>query len=354
MNYLELENFLNNKRHHWLVTGGAGFIGSSLAERLIKLGQQVSVLDNLSTGSAANIEYLEQKASEYSGSAFKFIKGDIADLNICKTSMAGIDFVLHQAALGSVPRSISDPVATHNSNLTGFLNILIAAQEQAISGFVYASSSSVYGDSQISPKKESDCGAVLSPYAASKKGNELYAESFAPRTPFKIIGLRYFNVFGPRQDPQGPYAAVIPRWIQALKSGIQPVIFGDGETSRDFCFIENVVQVNLLAAFSSAGLLNNQDLLTTDIKSKKASVYNVAAGRETTLNQLYQLILSSYCEASRMSIVECPEARYEGFRDGDIRRSLADLTTVGQELNYEPAVSVSEGIGHTVRWFLTS
>lgn len=309
----------------FLVTGGAGFIGSNLVEYLLKYGaKKVSVLDNLSNGFKKNIEPF------LSNPAFEFIEGDITDVDTCKKACDGIDLVAHQAALGSVPRSIKFPLATHAANATGFLNMLSAAKDAGVQRFVYASSSSVYGDSKVSPKKEEGIGKALSPYAVSKLTNELYAGVFALNYGMKIIGLRYFNIFGPRQDPNGPYAAAIPLFMDALINNTPAYINGDGEHSRDFTFIENAVQANVNALFCKNDEAFNK-------------VYNVAVGENTSLNTLFTTLQELSGNSTK------PEYREE--RPGDIRHSLADISLARKMLGYDPKVKLKEGLDITLKWF---
>src|SRR5512137_1376929 len=301
----------------WLVTGGAGFIGSHLVEALLGLGQRVRVLDSFVTGHRRN---LEEAGRGHEGS-LELMEGDIRDLDLCRQAVRGAELVLHQAALGSVPRSIEDPLASHAANVTGFLNVLWAAREAGVRRVVYASSSSVYGDHPALPKVEDHVGRQLSPYAVTKYADELYAHAFGQAYGLELLGLRYFNVFGPRQDPEGPYAAVIPLWFRSLLEGKPVHVNGDGETSRDFCHVDNVVQANLLAA-------------TTANPEAMGKVYNVAVGDRTTLNQLFGAIQD---EVARLH----PAARnarpvYRDFRAGDVRHSLADVGLARTLLGYEP------------------
>lgn len=321
----------------WLITGVAGFIGSNLLECLLLLGQAVVGLDNFSTGHPKNID----EALEHGGvgARFRLIYGDTRDLNVCREACQGVDIVLHQAALGSVPRSISDPLASHASNVDGFINMLVAARDAKVSRFVYASSSSVYGDDPSLPKREERIGEPLSPYAATKVVNEIYAGVFKRVYGLQTIGLRYFNVFGRRQDPQGPYAAVIPRWVSNVLSNAQCTILGDGETSRDFCHVDNVVQANLLAATIG-------DEAATD------QVYNVACGRRTTLNELYSVIRDEVVE-KRPDLIPPPPV-YEDFRPGDVRHSLADVGKIGHHLGYVPSRMVADGIGEAINWYIAN
>ena len=320
----------------WLITGIAGFIGSNLLERLLAMGQNVVGLDNFSTGHRHNLEEVRELVGENAWKRFQFIEGDISNASDCQKACHSVDYVLHQAALGSVPRSIEDPLGTHQSNVDGFINMLIAANHAKIKCFVYASSSSVYGDDPTLPKQELVTGRLLSPYAATKHIDEIYADVFARSYGIKCIGLRYFNVFGPRQDPNGAYAAVIPRWINELLRGKIPSIHGDGETSRDFCYIDNVVQANLLSA-------------ETENMEESTQVFNIAAGHRTTLNELFALIqenLAAY-DANVRTIVPiyCP------FRPGDVRHSHADISKARNLLGYEPIYDVTRGLRETVKWF---
>ena len=322
----------------WLVTGAAGFIGSHLVERLLELGQRVTGLDNFSTGHRRNLDDVHRSVGDQRWGGFRFVDGDICDDQACMDALTGTDIVLHQAALGSVPRSIAEPMRTHNSNLTGFVNMLLAARRSGVKRFVYAASSSTYGDHPALPKTEDVIGRPLSPYAVTKLANELYASVFAMHYGMEIIGLRYFNVFGPRQDPEGAYAAVIPRWIAQRMEGQQPVIFGDGETSRDFCYVANVVQANLLAAASSD-------------KGSLDQVYNVAVGESTSLNSLLSQIDQAVARLVGKSRSRWEPPRYEEFRAGDVRHSLADISKARKLLGYEPTYIVSRGLEETVDWF---
>jgi len=323
----------------WLVTGVAGFIGSNLLEALLNLGQRVIGLDNFSTGHAHNLEDVRASVGQAAWKRFHFIEGDITSFEDCMAAVGGVDLVLHQAALGSVPRSISDPISTNRANIDGFLNMLLATRNAGVNRFVYASSSSVYGDHPELPKVESRIGRPLSPYAATKYTNELYAEVFAKSYGMEIIGLRYFNIFGARQDPSGAYAAVIPRWFGNLLRREPCVINGDGETSRDFCYIENVVQANLLAA-----VVSGEDAI--------GQVYNIAFGARTTLNELYTLIQASLLRARPdLSSVADLEPIYKPFRAGDVRHSRADISKAIRLLGYKPTHSVEQGIDEAVAWY---
>lgn len=319
----------------WLVTGVAGFIGSNLLEELLKLDQQVVGLDNFSTGKESNLAEVKSLVSPKQWSRFQLIKGDITDLATCEQACTGSDYVLHQAALGSVPRSIDEPIRSHDSNVTGFLNMLVAARDARVKQFVYASSSAVYGDHPGLPKVEDKTGSVLSPYAATKAMNETYANVFARTYGMTTVGLRYFNVFGPRQDPEGPYAAVIPLWVAALLQQLPVHINGDGETSRDFCFIANVVQANLLAAHASAEAANQ--------------VYNIAVGEQTTLNELFQLLQEGLCGPARNLTKQKPV--YREFRPGDVRHSLADIGKARRLLGYEPTHRMKQGLACALDWY---
>jgi UDP-N-acetylglucosamine/UDP-N-acetylgalactosamine 4-epimerase len=320
----------------WLVTGAAGFIGSHLVERLLTLGQDVVGLDNFATGSRANLDAVRIRAGEQYWGRFSFTEADICDLDACKVAAQGVHYVLHQAALGSVPRSIADPVLSNRANVDGFLNVLVAARDANVRRVVYAASSSTYGDHPGLPKVEEIIGKPLSPYAVTKYVNELYADVFSRTYGLESIGLRYFNVFGPRQDPQGAYAAVIPRWFEQLCQGLVPQINGDGETSRDFCFIDNTVQANLLAATSENPEACNR-------------VYNIAIGARTTLNELYYSIRSLLSEVVGVGKIE---PNYAEFRAGDVRHSQADISRARDLLGYHPTHTVEQGLAVTSEWFL--
>lgn len=321
----------------WLVTGVAGFIGSNLLETLLKLDQRVVGLDNFSTGFQHNLVEVQSLVTNAQWQNFTFIQGDITNPVDCAKACTDIDYVLHQAALGSVPRSIADPAATNAANITGFLNMLIAARDAKAASFTYAASSSTYGNHPGLPKVEDVIGKPLSPYAVTKYVNELYGDVFARTYGFKTIGLRYFNVFGPRQDPNGAYAAVIPKWIASMIKGEPVYINGDGETSRDFCFIENVRQVNLLAALSENPNALNQ-------------VYNVAVGDRTSLNQLYQQIhlnlLLTYPHLTGI------EPNYRDFRAGDVLHSQADISKAYKLLGYQPTHHIAEGLKVAMGWYV--
>lgn len=319
----------------WLITGVAGFIGSNLLETLLKLNQNVVGLDNFATGHQHNLDEVQSLVKPEQWANFKFYKGDIRNFEDCQTACAGVDYVLHQAALGSVPRSIADPITTNAANITGFLNMLTAARDAEVKSFTYAASSSTYGDHPALPKVEDNIGKPLSPYAVTKYVNELYAEVFARTYGFKAIGLRYFNVFGKRQDPNGAYAAVIPKWTAAMIAGDDVFINGDGETSRDFCFIENTVQANILAA-------------TTQNDEAKNQVYNVAVGDRTTLNDLFNAVKSALNE-HKITYIKKPI--YRDFRKGDVRHSQASVKKIENLLGYEAKYNIDEGIDLAMNWY---
>jgi UDP-N-acetylglucosamine/UDP-N-acetylgalactosamine 4-epimerase len=319
----------------WLVTGVAGFIGSNLLETLLKLDQTVVGLDNFATGFQHNLDEVQGLVSAEQWMRFRLITGDIRELADCQAACAGVDYVLHQAALGSVPRSIADPIMTNSANITGFLNMLVAARDAKVASFTYAASSSTYGDHPALPKVEDVIGNPLSPYAVTKYVNELYADVFMRSYGFATIGLRYFNVFGPRQTPNGAYAAVIPKWAAAMIAGDPVVINGDGETSRDFNFVVNAVQANILAATATDAAARNQ-------------VYNVAVGGRTTLNQLFVWLGESLAE---QGIVYSADPVYQDFRAGDVRHSQADVSKIKRLLGYDPKFEIREGISVTMPWY---
>jgi len=323
----------------WLVTGVAGFIGSNLLEALLKLDQRVVGLDNFATGHRHNLEAVRKLVSEEQWGRFRFDEGDICDAEACVRAVQGVDYVLHQAALGSVPRSLQDPIRTNATNITGFLNMLTASRDAKVRRFVYAASSSTYGDHPGLPKVEDQIGRPLSPYAVTKYVNELYADVFGRCYGTESIGLRYFNVFGPRQDPDGAYAAVIPKWYGALLRNEPIQINGDGETSRDFCYIANVVQANILAATTVSETAVNQ-------------VYNVARGDRTTLNELFGLIRERVAIA-RPALVSVQPV-YRGFRDGDVRHSQASLEKIAGALAYQPTHTVADGLDEATGFYLKS
>lgn len=327
---------LRKEPRRWLVTGVAGFIGSNLLERLLELGQHVVGVDNFVTGHRHNLEDACSKTAQ--GARFDFIEGDICDPAICERAMGGVDYVLHQAALGSVPRSVDNPRSSHASNVDGFINLIDAARQAQVKRFVYASSSSVYGSDTSDVKTEERMGKPLSPYAATKLIDEVYADVFARVYGIEAIGLRYFNVFGARQDPNGPYAAVIPRWTQHLLDDEPCLLFGDGTKSRDFCYIANVVQANLLAATAPAA-------------AAEARVFNVACGERTTLEQLFELIRDRVADHH-------PRARTANLASrppqvGDIPHSLADVSRARQHLGYEPTHDIARGLDETTSWYVT-
>jgi UDP-N-acetylglucosamine 4-epimerase len=321
----------------WLVTGGAGFIGSHLVETLLREGQKVVVLDSLVTGYQRNLDDAVKRAGQGAAARLTFHHADITSLEACQKACVGVDWVLHQAALGSVPRSIALPLDSHRANVDGFINMLVAARDAKVKRFVFASSSSVYGDEPTLPKLESRVGRVLSPYAATKHINEVYAQVFQRSYGLETVGLRYFNVFGPRQDPNGAYAAVIPRWMASLLKGEACQINGDGSTSRDFCFVKNAVQANLKAALS-------QTAGATD------TVYNVAVGGKTSLVELHQMIRDRL--ASRRPEIAKLEPAFRPFRDGDIKDSQADISKARSLLGYAPTHTVSQGLDETVAYAL--
>ncbi|MCA1978316.1 MAG: Vi polysaccharide biosynthesis UDP-N-acetylglucosaminuronic acid C-4 epimerase TviC [Thiobacillus sp.] len=321
----------------WLVTGAAGFIGCNLVEALLQLDQHVVGLDNFATGHEKNLAQVQAAVGPERWSRFRFKRGDIRDLITCHTVCAGVDYVLHQAALGSVPRSIEDPLSTHAANNTGFINMLVAARDARVKRFVYAASSSTYGDHPGLPKVEDVIGKPLSPYAVTKLVNELYADVFGRCYGMESIGLRYFNIFGRRQDPKGAYAAVIPKWVASMIANEPVYINGDGETSRDFCYIDNVIQANLLAATSQHAEAANQ-------------VYNVAVGERTTLNQLFETIRASL--APRFPHLADARPVYRDFRAGDVRHSLADISKARARLGYEPTHRIGEGLAEAMDWYV--
>ncbi|GAA5632046.1 UDP-N-acetylglucosamine 4-epimerase [Acinetobacter calcoaceticus] len=322
----------------WLITGVAGFIGSNLLETLLKLNQKVIGLDNFATGHQYNLDEVQSLVTSEQWLNFSFIQGDIRNLEDCQKACFEVDYVLHQAALGSVPRSIVDPITTNAANITGFLNMLVAARDAQVKSFTYAASSSTYGDHPALPKVEENIGNPLSPYAVTKYVNELYADVFARTYDFKCIGLRYFNVFGKRQDPNGAYAAVIPKWTAAMIQNEDVFINGDGETSRDFCFIENTVQANILAA-------------TTTNDEAKNQVYNVAVGDRTTLNDLFNAIKNALGE-NEIEYVKKPI--YREFRKGDVRHSQASVEKIETLLGYNAQYVISQGVDLAMKWYVTA
>jgi UDP-N-acetylglucosamine 4-epimerase len=332
----DVEQHLRENRYHWLVTGAAGFIGSNLVEALLRLNQRVTGLDNFATGHQRNLDQVRDLVGGGLWANFTFIEADIRNFADCTRACEGVDFVLHQAALGSVSRSIDNPIGTNETNITGFLNVLTAARDAKVKRFVYAASSSTYGDHPALPKIEHQIGNPLSPYAVTKYVNELYANVFGRTYGTESIGLRYFNVFGPRQDPHGAYAAVIPQWIAALIRNQPLRINGDGETSRDFCFIDNVVQANLLAAMAGKDAVNQ--------------VYNVALNDRTTLNQLYQMMGGLLRE--QFPHVASHQPQYVDYRPGDVRHSQADISKAAALLGYEPTHRIGEGLKQAMDWYI--
>jgi len=336
--YEQTTQTLANNPKQWLITGVAGFIGSNLLETLLKLDQTVVGLDNFATGHQKNLDEVQSLVSADQWQRFRFIEGDIRQVDDCHKACKGADYVLHQAALGSVPRSLADPIATNETNISGFLNMLVAARDAEVSSFTYAASSSTYGDHPALPKVEDAIGKPLSPYAVTKYVNELYAEVFARSYGFESIGLRYFNVFGRRQDPDGAYAAVIPKWTAAMIENDDVYINGDGETSRDFCYIDNTVQANILAA-------------TTTNSDAKNQVYNVAVGDRTTLNELFNSIKSALADNE---VVYDKQPVYREFREGDVRHSQADVSKANNLLGYAPQFDIGQGIDKAMPWYVTS
>ena len=342
-----LSSKFRNGQLRWLVTGAAGFIGSNLVEYLLSQGQTVVALDNFATGHKHNLDNAiadakvsrEKSGIPYNPDNYSFLNGDICDLDTCLKACEGVDFVLHQAALGSVPRSLADPIRTNDANISGFLNMLVAARDSGVNRFVYAASSSTYGDHTALPKVEENIGNPLSPYAVTKYVNELYAEVFGRCYGLNTIGLRYFNVFGKRQDPQGAYAAVIPKWIGSMINGDDVYINGDGETSRDFCYIANVIQMNVRAALTKNPEAINQ-------------IYNVAVGDRTSLNQV-QVALKTGLE-KRIPTLEINNPIYRDFRAGDVLHSQADIGKAQHLLGYEPIYNLIDGLEEALDWYISS
>lgn len=347
--YQQLLQTLPASPKTWLVTGVAGFIGSNLLEALLKLDQRVVGLDNFATGYQHNLDEVQSLVTPAQWTNFQFIQGDIRNLGDCQQAMTWtqpaviasnlkqsipVDYVLHQAALGSVPRSLADPITTNSANITGFLNMLVAARDAQVKSFTYAASSSTYGDHPALPKVEDNIGKPLSPYAVTKYVNELYAEVFSKCYGFHTIGLRYFNVFGPRQNPNGAYAAVIPKWVSSLLKGETVFINGDGETSRDFTFVQNAIQANLLAAAATHPALNQ--------------VYNMAVGDRTNLKQLFALVRDNLVP---FGVPANAEPEYRDFREGDVRHSLADISKAQQLLGYQPTHKIADGIAQSKGWY---
>ena len=333
--YSKIKHKLVESPKTWLITGVAGFIGSNILEELLNLNQKVMGLDNFSTGYQTNLDYVRSKVSQKHWDNFKFIEGDLCNLSSCDEASHNVDYILHQAALGSVPRSIKNPINSNIANVNGFLNILDTARRKEIKSFTYASSSSVYGDHTQLPKVEETTGNPLSTYALTKSINESYASVFSLNYSFDSIGLRYFNVFGKRQDPSGEYAAVIPRWVEAMIAGQEIQIYGDGSTSRDFCYIDNVVQMNILSALSD--------------KKAKNQVYNVANGQNTTLLQLFEIIKNCL---HNNNINYSLEPEFVGFREGDVKHSLANISKAQNQLGYEPEFNINNGLEEALRFYL--
>lgn len=336
--YETIKTTLKQEPKTWLITGVAGFIGSNLLETLLHLDQTVIGLDNFVTGYQHNLDEVKSTVTDKQWQRFTMLKGDIRDLSDCHKATEGVDYVLHQAALGSVPRSIEDPINTNKANIDGFLNMLVAARDANVSSFTYAASSSTYGDHPALPKIEENIGKPLSPYAVTKVVNELYADVFAKTYNFRTIGLRYFNIFGKRQDPNGAYAAVIPKWVSALLNNEAVFINGDGETSRDFCFIQNAVQMNILSATAN--------------DAAKNEVYNVAVGDRTTLNDLFFAIREGLANVNP-AIVEI-EASYRDFRAGDVRHSQADMSKAVDKLGYLSTHNIAQGLSVALPWYVTN
>jgi UDP-N-acetylglucosamine/UDP-N-acetylgalactosamine 4-epimerase len=337
--YQQVRKRLQAQPKRWLITGAAGFIGSNLLEELLRLDQTVVGLDNFATGNRRNLDEVKSLVAPLQFSRFCLIEGDVVDARLCREAVAGVDYVLHQAALGSVPWSISDPATTNLVNVDGFLNMLVASRDASVRRFVFAASSATYGDHVASRQVEHVIGRPLSPYAVTKLVNELYADVFSKNFSFHSIGLRYFNIFGRRQDPKGPYSAVIPRWMDAMIAGDVVEIYGDGEASRDFCHVENVVQANILAATTASYEATNQ-------------IYNVALGRCTSLNELFGMIQEAL-------VPHCPNVRdlrpvYREPRTGDIVRSSADISKAQRLLGYEPTRPLKAGLVETSEWYLAN
>ena len=333
--YQKVTEALANQPKNWLITGVAGFIGSNLLESLLLLNQKVIGLDNFATGFQHNLDEVQSLVSEAQWQNFNFIEGDIRNLDDCHAACIGVDYVLHQAALGSVPRSIADPINTNDTNISGYLNMLVAARDAKVSSFTYAASSSTYGDHPALPKVEDAIGKPLSPYAVTKYVNELYAEVFARTYGFNTIGLRYFNIFGKRQTPDGAYAAVIPKWTAAMIAGDEVFVNGDGDTSRDFNFIENAVQANILAATAN--------------DEAKNQVYNVAVGGRTTLNTLFNALKDSL-HTNGIEYIQAPV--YRDFREGDVRHSQADISKIKNALGYDPQFDIVQGTRKAMPWYV--
>jgi UDP-N-acetylglucosamine 4-epimerase len=333
--YKDVQDALISSPKTWLVTGVAGFIGSNLLEKLLKLNQRVKGLDNFVTGFESNLAEVKNSVSEDQWKNFSFIEGNICNLDACFESCEGVDYVLHQAALGSVPRSLKDPISTNQNNVSGFLNMMVASRDNNVSSFVYAASSSTYGDHPTIPKKEDIIGRPLSPYAVTKYINELYADNFHLCYGLNSVGLRYFNVFGPRQNPNGAYAAVIPKWISSIIKDEDIYINGDGKTSRDFCPIENVIQANIISALA--------------VIEAKNEIYNIAVGERTSLNELYEMIKSTL---SAQGFAYNKKPQHRDFREGDVQHSLADITKAKDKLGYSPSSNVNSGLSYAMSWYI--
>jgi UDP-N-acetylglucosamine 4-epimerase len=345
--YQQLLQTISASPKTWLVTGVAGFIGSNLLEALLKLDQRVVGLDNFATGYQYNLDEVQSLVTPAQWANFQFIQGDIRQLEDCQRACSGVDYVLHQAAMGSVPRSLADPITTNSANITGFLNMLVAARDAQVKSFTYAASSSTYGDHPALPKVEDNIGKPLSPYAVTKYVNELYADVFSKCYDFHTIGLRYFNVFGPRQNPNGAYAAVIPKWVSSLLKGETVFINGDGETSRDFSFIQNAIQSNLLAATVSES--HCEERSDAEIHPALNQVYNIAVGESTNLKQLFALVRDNLLP---FGVPANTELEYRDFRAGDVRHSLADTSKAQRLLGYEPTHRIADGIQSATRWYV--
>ena len=335
--YENVKGRLRAQPRTWLITGVAGFIGSNLLETLLKLDQQVVGMDNFSTGYQRNLDEVRSLVSADQWSRFSFIEGDIRNNNDCRQACNGVDYVLHQAALGSVPRSIEDPLLTNACNIDGFVNMLVAARDAGVKSFTYAASSSTYGDHPGLPKVEDEIGKPLSPYAVTKYVNELYGDVFATCYGFKSIGLRYFNVFGPRQDPDGAYAAVIPKWTATMIRGETVFVNGDGETSRDFCYVDNAVQANILAAVAD--------------DQAKNQIYNVACNDRTSLNELFAHLRDAL---AGLGVNYERQPSYQEFREGDVRHSQADISKASRLLGYEVTYRVGDGLSRAMPWYLAN
>jgi len=344
--YEQLLKELPKNPKTWLITGVAGFIGSNLLEALLKLDQRVVGLDNFATGYQQNLDEVQSLVSPTQWVNFRFIQGDIREFGDCQKACSDADYVLHQAALGSVPRSLADPITTNSANITGFLNMLVAARDAQVKSFTYAASSSTYGDHPALPKLEDNIGKPLSPYAVTKYVNELYAEVFSRCYGFHSIGLRYFNVFGPRQNPNGAYAAVIPKWVSSLLKGETVFINGDGETSRDFSFVENAIQANILAATVAVNDFSSE---SKQCHPALNQIYNMAVGDRTSLNRLFELIRDNLINFG-VSPSVAPE--YQDYRAGDVRHSLANIEKASRLLGYLPTHTIENGMGAAVSWYV--